>query len=105
MVVGEYQDYLGLLVVLNREYVKKWAKNQQITGTFDKIIQNPKLHQSIQKVLDEYNPDARETHQIKKYTIIPDEWTIDNGELTPSMKLKRNNLLKKYQQVVSSFYE
>ncbi|MGM0532376.1 MAG: AMP-dependent synthetase/ligase [Bacteroidota bacterium] len=105
MVVGEYQDYLGLLIVLNRDYVKKWAKNHQITGAYEEIIQNPQLHQSINKVLDEYNADARETHQIKKYKIISDEWTIDNGDLTPSMKLKRNNLLKKYHQVVSSFYE
>lgn len=105
MVVGEYQDYLSLLVVLNRDYVKKWSKNHQITGSFEDIIQSTPLHQAMKKVLDDYNSNARETHQIKKYKIVSDEWTIDNGELTPSMKLKRNNLLKKYRQVVSSFYE
>ncbi len=102
MIVGEYQDYLSALVVLNKDYVAKWAKKENQQGD---PLKSESLHQIISQHIDQYNETARDVHQVKRFLLLADEWSIDGGELTPSMKLKRQNLLKKYQQEVQSFYE
>lgn len=102
MVVGEYQDYLSALIVLNKDYVKKWAKKQ--SEQVD-LVKSEALHQIIRQHVDKFNESARDAHQVKKFLLLDDEWSIDGGELTPSMKLKRQNLIKRYQKEVQSFYE
>lgn len=104
MVVGDNQDFLALLIVLNKEYTQTWADRNSISGDFKKIIKHQLLKDEMEKLIREYNVKARETHQIKKFQIIADEWNVEDGDLTPSLKIKRNNLTKKYRQVVESFY-
>lgn len=105
MVVGEYEDYLSTLITLNKAYTLKWAAKNNLPLKMEKLSGNKALAAFIQEDIDKYNESAREAHQIKKVKILSDEWTIDSGELTPSMKLKRKNLIKKYYQDVQSFYE
>ena len=104
-IVGEYQEYLGALILLNQEYLKKWAVQNGLSTDLETLKQHPDLMAQISQLIKSYNDQARDTHQIKAYKLLTDEWTIENGELTPSMKLKRNNLIRKYHREVASFYE
>jgi long-chain acyl-CoA synthetase len=104
MVVGEYEDHLSALITLNKEYTLKWAAKNNLSLKMKQLASNSELRSIVQSEVDRYNEEARDAHQIKAFVILADEWTIDSGELTPSMKLKRQNLAKKYHQVVSSFY-
>jgi long-chain acyl-CoA synthetase len=105
MVAGEYEDHLSALITLNKEYTLKWASKNNLPLKWKQLAANTELRSIIQSEVGRYNEEARDAHQIKSFVILADEWTIDSGELTPSMKLKRQNLAKKYRQVVSSFYE
>lgn len=105
MVVGEYKDSLSLLITLDRDYCIKWAKRNSFKAELKSLKNNKELTHHLQEEIDRYNEGAREAHQIRKFVVLDHEWTIETGELTPSLKLKRNILLKKYHQVVSSFYE
>ncbi|MCF8230756.1 MAG: long-chain fatty acid--CoA ligase [Bacteroidales bacterium] len=104
-VVGEYKDYLSAFFVLNQDYAKKWARQNQVSDKVEKLRQNKDIHAYIEELIKTYNEQARDTHQIKAYKVLTDEWSIENGELTPSMKLKRNNLVKRYAREIQSFYE
>ncbi len=104
LIVGEYREYLGALIVLNQDYLKKWARQNEINSDLEKLRQHPELKAQIDQLIKSYNDQARDTHQIKAYKLLADEWTIENGELTPSMKLKRNNLIKRYSEIIQSFY-
>ena len=104
LLVGEYQQYLGVLVVLNQDYLKKWAEQNSVKGDVQAIANHPKVTEQIDILIKAYNDQARDTHQIKAYKILTDEWSIENGDLTPSMKLKRNNLMQCYQREIQSFY-
>ncbi|HKK10619.1 MAG TPA: hypothetical protein VJ939_07255, partial [Bacteroidales bacterium] len=105
MVVGEYEDHLSALITLNKEYTLKWASRNNLPLKWKQLAANAELKSIIQSEVDRYNEETRDAHQVKAFAILADEWGIDTGELTPSMKLKRQNLAKKYHQVVSSFYE
>ncbi|MCF8308803.1 MAG: long-chain fatty acid--CoA ligase [Bacteroidales bacterium] len=104
LIVGEYQQYLGALIVLEQDYLKKWAKQNGIESDVEQIRQHPDLKAQIDDLIKTYNDQARDTHQIKAYKLLTDEWSIENGELTPSMKLKRNNLAQRYAREIQSFY-
>lgn len=104
LVVGEYEDRLSALITLNKEYTLKWASRNNLSMKMKQLANNAGLRSIIQSEVDRYNEVARDAHQIKSFVILADEWTIDSGELTPSMKLKRQNLAKKYHSVVQSFY-
>ena len=104
-VVGEYREYLSAFFVLNRDYAKKWARQNNASEDIEKLRQNEDIHAHIEELIKTYNEKARDTHQIKAYKVLNDEWTIENGDLTPSMKLKRNNLAQRYAREIQSFYE
>lgn len=105
LIVGEYQEYLSALIVLNRDYIKKWAQNEGLDEDIRNVIEHRALKTQIDELIRSYNNEARDTHQIKAYKLLTDEWTIENGDLTPSMKLKRNNLTQRYAKEIRSFYD
>jgi long-chain acyl-CoA synthetase len=69
------------------------------------LIKLPEVLALMQKQLDKYNPLFSHPEQVKKITLLPDEWTIDSGELTPSLKLKRKIIENKYSALIERLYE
>ena len=102
MVIGEAEKMPAALIQINFHFVKEWAKRHQYKIT--DITSDEKLINRIQKEVDFYNQKFGKWEQIKKFQITPNEWTIDQGHLTPTMKMRRKIILKKYQKLYQKIY-
>ncbi len=102
MVIGESEKMPAALLQLNFDFIKKWAKKN------DYIIKNIssdlKIINRIQKEINICNKNLGKWEQIKRFEITPDEWTIIDGHLTPTLKMKRKFILKKYKKLYSNIY-
>ncbi len=105
MVVGEGEKFPAALIVPATERLKQWAKSQ--TLTFDSMIdllEEPRVVELFNDIVDQKNQHFAQFEKVKKFVLLPDEWSVDSGELTPTLKLKRRNILEKYQTQIQSFY-
>ena len=102
MVIGESEKMPAALIQLNFEFIKNWGirHNHSIID----ITSDKKILKRIQKEVDFYNLKFGKWEQIKKFEITPDEWTIDSGHLTPTMKMKRKVIQEKYKNLVQKIY-
>ncbi|MCB0397227.1 MAG: AMP-binding protein, partial [Flavobacteriales bacterium] len=105
MVVGAGQKFPGALVVPAFAYLKEWCQEQGISYTTDaEMIFDSKIRDRIWKEIDGYNKDFGKTEQVKKIKLLPVEWSVEGGELTPTLKLKRKVITEKYQQAIDEIY-
>jgi long-chain acyl-CoA synthetase len=105
MVIGESQRFPAALIVPAFAFVKDWCELKGIEcKTREEMVKNILVKDRIQKEVDELNEGYAKYEQIKKIELINDEWTIQAGELTPTMKLKRRNIVAKYQMLIDKLY-
>lgn len=105
MVVGENQKHAAAIIVPNFDFIRKWCtkkctdvhSNEEITGS-------PIIKERIWKDVQKYNKRFGHIQQIKKIELVPDTWTVDSGELTPTLKLKRRVILAKYKNLIEKIY-
>jgi len=105
MVVGENQKYAAALIVPDFQHLRGWCGVKEIPYTTDaEIIALPRIRKRFQKEVNIYNKSFGATEQIKSFDLMDREWTVDSGELTPSLKLKRNVVCEKYKSVISKIF-
>lgn len=102
MVIGNGRKFVSALIVPNFGQVKKTLHISESDN--NKVIKMPEVIALIQKQLDKYNPLFSHPEQVKKFELLPHEWTIDTGELTPSLKIKRKAVEQKYSKIVEGMY-
>ncbi|MGO4913635.1 AMP-dependent synthetase/ligase [Leeuwenhoekiella sp. W20_SRS_FM14] len=107
MVVGEGEKMPAAFIQPNFEFVTEWAKKKGIDiGTTKKdLATNPEVIKRIQEDVDLYNEKFGKWERIKKIELTPDEWSIDSGHLTPTMKLKRRIVKQMYIDQYNKIYE
>ncbi|MCB9014202.1 MAG: long-chain fatty acid--CoA ligase [Lentimicrobiaceae bacterium] len=100
MVVGENQKFAAALIVPDFVYLRNWCAIKEIEYTTDaEMILLPRIKKRFQKELDKYNKFFGATEQVKRFVLIDHEWTIESGELTASLKLRRKFICQKYDAV------
>jgi len=106
MVIGESQKHPAALIVPTFEFVAEWAKRKGIkdVDTWEKLVKNEKVIARIGKEVDFYNDQFGSFEQIKKFELVAEQWTVESGELTPTMKPKRKVVKAKYQGLIDSIY-
>lgn len=105
MVVGESKRMAAAIIQPNFEYIENWMKEKNIQEKIDEIYRNDKLINEIQKDIDIHNEKFAQWEKIKKFELTSDPWTIENGLLTPTMKLKRKAIKSKYQDLINKIYK
>ncbi|MBK9791720.1 MAG: long-chain fatty acid--CoA ligase [Sphingobacteriales bacterium] len=105
MVVGEYQKYISALIVPCFSYLHEFAKVHSISFTSNKeLIEHPAIIQLIESEIKKLNTNFGQWEQIKKFTLLPAEWTSESGELTPTMKVKRKIISERYRKQIEEMY-
>jgi len=105
MVVGENQKFVSALVVPAFHAVKDWYNNQGKPYPGDQAItQDKQIKALIREAINKYNKDFNPVEQVKKFVLMPYQFTIENGELTPTLKLKRKVIVQKYESMIGSMY-
>ena len=106
MVIGEGQKMPAALIQPAYEYIESWAKenNVVIGDNMESICQNETLIAAIQADITEHNQNFGKWEQIKKFELTPDIWSIADGHLTPTMKVKRKVVKEKYKALSDKIY-
>jgi len=108
LVVGDGQPFIGALVTLDREAVATWAEQHGKSGKgedlVDRLADDPDLRAEIDAAVDEANKAVSKAESIRKYRILRAEWTEEGGQLTPSLKLKRNVVMRENKDDVAALY-
>ncbi|SUJ04619.1 Long-chain-fatty-acid--CoA ligase FadD15 [Sphingobacterium spiritivorum] len=106
MVLGENRKFPSALIVPAFEELEKWCKHKGIAYTSkDEIIKDPKVIEKYQSEIDRLNAGFGHWEQVKKFKLLNKEWSIDSGELTPKLSLKRKIILQKFEDTINGIYE
>ncbi len=106
VVVGDDRKYLTALITLNYEEVERYAKEHKIQfDSYEDLGKNQEIFKLIESRIKEYNKNLASYETIKKFTILTGELTQEAGELTPTLKLKRRVIQKKYKDLIDKMYE
>ncbi|GAA0537730.1 long-chain acyl-CoA synthetase [Saccharopolyspora subtropica] len=106
MVVGDKKPFIGALITLDPEFLPSWlANHSRPTDTpVAELVDDPDLRAEVQKAVDEANKAVSRAEQIKQFRILPEDFTEASGELTPSMKLKRNKVAENHAAEIEAIY-
>ena len=105
MVVGENQKFAAALLVPDFEHLQSWCKIKEINYTNNsEMIKNKDVKVRYKKEIDCFNKQFGDSEKIKKWALIDHEWTIDSGEITANLKVKRRHIHKKFEKVISGLF-
>jgi len=104
--VGDRHKFVCVLISPNLPVLRRWAEGQGIAaGDAKALVKDPKVVALYQDVVRQVNGTLAHYEDIKRVCVVPDEWSIEDGEMTPSMKLKRRVVEKKYAAEIAEFYK
>ena len=105
MVVGENQRFPAALIVPAFDELKKWATRKNLSAeTNEKLIELQEVKDKYDHIITSSMANFGHWEQIKKFELLPTEWTIDGGELTPKLSLKRKVILQKHEELIQAIY-
>jgi long-chain acyl-CoA synthetase len=106
MVVGENRKFAGALIIPDFAFLRSWCNVKEVPYTTDaEMIRLPRILKRFQREIDRYNKYLGETEKIKTWTLIDHEWTLEGGEITPTLKLKRPYLVKRYKEEIEKLFD
>jgi long-chain acyl-CoA synthetase len=105
MVYGDRRPYPVALITVNEDELSKFAREQGIlTSEAAAIVKHPKVVERVGRTVEEKNTQLQSYARIKRFTVLPTDFTLDGGELTPTLKVKRKVVSQKYQDAIEELY-
>ena len=101
---GDRKPYPVALITLDPEEILPWAKEHGLPEDLAELAQNTTVREMVQKELDRANSNYAQVEQVKRFQIIDHDLSIDSGELTPTLKVKRNVVYDRYADVFEGMY-
>ena len=106
VVLGENQKYAGAIIVPDFAFLKTWCQKHEIPFTTPKeMINNADVKRRYAEEIKKINQNFGDTEKIKRYELIADEWSVNNGILTPTLKVKRNVVKETYKDLIEMMYK
>lgn len=105
MVVGSERKFVGALIVPSFATLKEWMREKGIPYTTNEdVIHHPKVLELYRELVESFNKFFNHVEQIKKFELLPMEWTVDTGEMTPKLSLKRKVVNEKFKDAIERIY-
>ena len=105
VVLGENQKFAAALIRPDFAFLKEWCKTHEIAYTTpEEMIQNEEVKKRYDREVKKLNEGLGEVEKVKKYILIADEWTIANGILTPTLKVKRKVVMERYNELIDKMF-
>lgn len=103
--VGDRHKFASALIAPNFPALELWAQERDLSvASRQELVEDPQVRIEYQAIVDRVNATLANFETIKRFRLVPDEWAIDSGELTPSMKLRRRVIVQKYAGEIAEFY-
>jgi long-chain acyl-CoA synthetase len=104
LVVGDGQPFIAALVTIDPEAFPDWASAHEKSGDIAAYVDDPELRAEVQRAVDEANAAVSRAESIRKFVILPGDWTEEGGQLTPSLKLKRNVVVREHKDDIAALF-
>ncbi|WP_104522439.1 AMP-dependent synthetase/ligase [Blastococcus atacamensis] len=106
IVVGDNRPYIGCLITLDAEALPAWleAKGRPADTPMHQLVDDPEVMAEVQAAVDAANASVSTAESIRNFAVLPVEWTVEGGQLTPSLKLKRSVVMKEFAPEVEKIY-
>ena len=104
LVVGDRQPFIAALVTIDAESFPMWADAHNKSGSIADLVDDADLRAEVQKAVDDANTTVSKAEAIRKFQILPKDWTEEGGQLTPSLKLRRNVVMREARDDISALY-
>jgi len=104
LVVGDRRPYVAALVTLDPEEIRRWAAEQGIDGDLGALAKDERVRELIQGVVDGVNRDRSRFEQVKRFAILPRDFSLEEGEVTPTLKLRRRAVQERFAAEIEALY-
>lgn len=106
MIVGAEMKFVGALIVPSFPNLKEWARQNGIVITNnEELIRHPRVIELYKDLVESFNKFFNHVEQVKRFELLPNEWSIDTGEMTPKLSIKRKVVLEKYRDAIGRIYQ
>ncbi len=106
MVVGAEKKFVGALIVPSIPNLKEWCRAQNITvDSTDELLRNTQVINMYKDLVESFNKYFNHVEQVKKFELLAHEWSVDTGEMTPKLSLKRKVIMEKYRDAIERIYD
>lgn len=106
VVVGENQKFAGAIILPSFTFLKDWCAQQKIPYTTnEEMVKHPSVLKLYFREVQELNRSLGETEKIKKHILVADEWSVGNGYVTPTLKVKRRLITERYKDLIDQMFE
>ena len=104
-VIGDGRKYVSALIVPDFDELSMWATKRKIQfKNNEDLVNNPKVHEMIERLINEYQKDLASYEQIKRFVLLPRPFSMESGELTNTLKIKRAVINKRYAKLIDAMY-
>jgi len=104
--IGDRQKFASVLISPNFAALESWARQNGVaTGDHAAMVKDPKVQKMYEDIIAKINASLAHFESIKKVGVVPEEWSVEGGEMTPSLKLKRRIITEKYKDQIAAFYK
>jgi len=105
LVVGDRRPYVSALVTLDPDEIARWAREHGIDGDLGTLAAHPQVRELVQDVVDDVNRERSRYEQIKRFTILPRDFGMEHGEVTPTLKLRRRAVMTNFEREIETLYD
>lgn len=106
MLIGAEKKFVGALIVPSFPNLNDWARKNNVDGyNKEELIQNPKVVEMFRELVETFNKFFNHVEQVKKFELLAHEWSVETGEMTPKLSLKRKVIMEKYRDAIERIYE
>jgi len=105
MIVGPERKFVGALIIPSFPNLRDWARQNGVAdGANEELIRHPKVIALYKDLVESFNKYFNHVEQIKKFELLPNEWSVDTGEMTPKLSMKRKVITEKYRSAIERIY-
>jgi long-chain acyl-CoA synthetase len=104
LVHGNNRNFCVMLIALDKDAILDWAKKSGVDGDYDAVVKDNRTHAMLKNYVNDLNKTLASYESIKNFSVLPKDLTEADGDLTPSLKLKRKAVEAKYKSLIDAFY-
>jgi long-chain acyl-CoA synthetase len=104
LAIGDRRPYVAALITLDEAEILKWAAEQGVDGDVTSLSQDERVRELVQGVVDDANRERSRFEQVKRFAILPRDFTMEHGEVTPTLKLRRRAVTEHFQSEIENLY-